>query len=161
MKPALVRRLRQGMLAAAAAAALGAGPGSCTEKDPRKAYVALSPLATVVPASEVRKAAEYYASLRPGAVVLNGEGDGMMPLYSSGTLIVVERLDFDALKEGMTVIYNDRKGRRVCHFLAAYGLQGWVTRGLNEPEYDAEPLTRDNFVGVVTMAFTPQSPPAP
>jgi hypothetical protein len=140
---------------AAAFAALGAGPGGCGDQGPGKAYVALSPVATMVSPSEVRTAAEYCARLRPGAFVLVGDGNGMMPLYPSGSALVVEPKPFSELKEGMTVALMNRQGQRMCHFLIAYGVNGWVTRGLNEKQDDEDPLTAANYVGVVIMAFSP------
>jgi hypothetical protein len=59
----------------------------------------MSLVAVVVPLDRLRQAADYYANLRPNSVVLSGDGTGMVPLYASGTLLVVEPQDFKSLPE--------------------------------------------------------------
>jgi hypothetical protein len=135
----------------------GAWPGGCSKDDPRlKSYVALSPVAVVLPADKLWAAANYYAGLRPNAVVLSGDGDGMMPLYSSGTLLVVEPIPFARLQEGMSAIYRDADGKLVAHYLVSLLADGWTTRGLNQPEDDVNPMTPANYMGVIVMAFSPE-----
>ena len=135
-------------------AALDVWPSGC-----QKSYVALSPVAVVVPADQVWSAAQYYAKLRPNAIAVKGEGDGMLQLYSTGTVLVVEGSEYSTLKEGMTVMYRDDRGMRVIHFLLKRTPDGWATMGLNQGyEPDAKPMTRANFLGVVIMAFTPAKP---
>jgi hypothetical protein len=141
-------------------AAVDVWPSGC-----QKSYVSLSPAAVVVPAGQVWSAAQYYAKLRPNAVAIHGEGSGMLPLYSSGTALVVEGADYSTLKEGMTVMFRDERGIRLVHFLLKRTPEGWATLGLNEgSQEDSSPMTRSNYLGVVIMAFTPALPapgPAP
>jgi hypothetical protein len=135
-------------------AALDVWPSGC-----QKSYISLSPAAVVVPADQVWSAAQYYAKLRPNAIVVAGEGDGMTPLYSAGTVLVVEGVEYSTLKEGMTVMFRDERGIRVTHLLLKRTPDGWSTLGLNQGfEPDAHPMTRSNFLGVVIMAFTPAKP---
>ncbi len=139
--------------------ALGAGgPSGCHKDD--KAYVALSPLAVVVPRDQLWHAAEFYASLRPNAQVMSGDGVGMVPLYAPGTLIVVEPADYKALKEGMTVVFTEPDGKRAARYLVRLDPDGWTTRGFNPPTEDPSPVTPANYIGTVTMAFAPEQKPA-
>jgi hypothetical protein len=132
-----------------------AWPSGC-----QKEYVALSPAAVVVPAGKAFAAAQYYASLRPNAMAVTGVGDGMMPLYSSGTVLVIDGVDYSTLHQGMTVMFRNHDGFRVTHFLVKLTPDGWVTFGLNQRDFDPTPVTRQNYLGVVVMAFKPESPPA-
>ena len=132
-----------------------AWPSAC-----QKPYAALSPVAVLVPADKALSAAQYYASLRPNAVAVTGTGDGMMPLYSSGTVLVVDGVDYSTLRQGMTVMFRNQQGFRVTHFLVKFTPNGWVTFGLNQRDFDSTPVTRQNYLGVVVMAFTPEAAPA-
>ncbi len=132
----------------------GGWPDSCSN-DNQKAYVALSPLAVVVPREKLWQAAEYYSRLRPGSAVLSGEGEDMMPLYAPGTLLVVEPILYDDLKEGMTAILRDQAGMRAARFLVEKTPKGWTTRRLAAKEPDEQPMAPENYIGVVVMAFTP------
>jgi len=137
----------------------GGWPDGCSKDDPRvKSYIALSPVAVVLPKEKLRQAAEYYARLRPNAVVLKGDGEGMMPLYAPGTLLVMEPISYDDLKEGMTAVYREPDGTRVAHYLVVLMPDGWTTRGLNEKSDNLNPMTRDNYIGVIVMAFAPETP---
>ena len=126
-------------------------PEGCTN-----GYVALSPVAVLLPPDQVRPAAQYYANLRPGAFVLTGEGNGMMPLYAAGTVIVIEPVPFDTLRAGMTVLFHSQYDGRVAHYLVRQAPGGWITVGVNQSRNDDKPMTSDNYIGQVVMAFTPQ-----
>lgn len=132
-------------------AAIDIWPSGC-----RSSFVALSPVAVVVPADRVWSAAQYYASLRPNAIVVKGDGDGMQPLYASGTVLVVEADDYRTLREGMSVMFRDPRGIRLVHFLLRRKQDGWATLGLNQGDQeDSGTLNRDNYLGTVIMAFSP------
>jgi hypothetical protein len=134
---------------------LDVGPSGC-----QKSFVAISPVAMVLPADKVFPAAQYYASLRPNAIVVKGEGSGMQPLYRSGTVLVVEAEPYGALREGMSVMFNGEDQTRVVHYLLRRNPEGWTTLGLNQGDIeDDRPMTDKNYIGVVTMAFTPEAPP--
>lgn len=125
----------------------------------KKSYVAMSPVAMVLPAAKVWSAAQYYASLRPKAFAVRGEGTGMEPLYRSGTVVVVEEQPYGMLREGMSVMFNDHDNTRVVHYLLKRNPTGWTTLGLNQDDLEDDfPMTEKNYIGVVTMAFTPEAP---
>ena len=120
--------------------------------------MALSPVAVVVPADRVWSAAQYYASLRPHTVAVRGEGIGMLPLYAPSTVLIVESLPYSSLQEGMTAMFRQPDGLRVVHYLVRNGPKGWITLGLNQNDFDREPMTPENYLGVVIMAFSPEKP---
>jgi len=121
-------------------------------------FSALSPVPITLPAGQAGIAAAHYASLRPGAFVVKGLGKGMMPLYAPDTILVVEPVPYRTLREGMTVLYQNRYGRYV-HYLEREGPGGWVTLGVNQSREDPKPMAREDFLGRVVMAFGP--PPVP
>jgi hypothetical protein len=129
----------------------------------KKSFVALSPVAVLVQPDRVWSAAQYYASLRPNTTVVKGDGKGMLPLYAPGTVLVVEGANYNTLREGMSVMFrdDDQDGIRVVHFLLRRTPAGWATLGLNQGnQEDNEPLTEKNYLGVVIMAFSPETQPA-
>lgn len=131
----------------------GVVPAGCADH-----YSALSPVPVALPADQARIEAAHYASLRPGAFVVKGLGNGMMPLYAPDTILVVEPVAYRTLREGMTVLYQNRYGRYV-HYLEREGAGGWVTLGVNQSHEDDKPMARENYIGRVIMAFAP--PPVP
>ncbi len=138
----------------------GGWPSGCSREDPaQRVYVALSPLAVVLPRDKILAAAEYYASLRPNALVMRGDDVGMMPLYLPGTLLVVEPIPYATLKEGMTAVFRRADGLRVAHYLVRLQADGWTTRGLNVQKPDVDPMTAANYLGVIVMAFAPAGTP--
>ncbi len=161
---AAARRRRQvvlvGLILTLGAFFGGGQRGGCSRDDSRaQVYIALSPVAVVLPVDKVRSAAEYYARLRPNSAVLDGYGAGMMPLYAPGTLVVVERIPYDQLKEGMTAVFIDGHGQRAAHFLVRLQIDGWTTRGLNQGREDPNPMIAQNYLGVIVMAFSPEGEP--
>lgn len=79
----------------------------------------------------------------------------MEPLYTSGTLLVIEPVPYASLQRGATVLYRNKAGLPVTHLLVARARDGWRATGLNNRRADAEPVNVDNFIGVVTAAVTP------
>jgi hypothetical protein len=51
------------------------------------------------------KRGRAIAKTVPNSDIYVGHGDSMMPLYASGTVIVVQRVGLAHLREGMTVIF--------------------------------------------------------
>ena len=119
-------------------------------------YVALSPMAILVPKTKVASAADTMASLRPNTQVLYCEGSAMSPRYKDGTALVVENVSFDSLEQGMTSVSHDASGLIVVRYLAKKTAEGWMTIDLSA---DGEPpvlLQASRYVGVVIMAFSPE-----
>lgn len=119
-------------------------------------YVASSPLAQHGTLAEVRRQARAIALSLPGAFIVRGFGNSMLPLYPSGTYLVVQPQDYATLARGMTVVFRDHN-RSITHVLVARTGDGWRTTGLNNRQADYVPVNAGNILGVVVAAFTPVS----
>ena len=117
-------------------------------------YVAATPRARLETAAEAALEAHQLARALPGAVVLRGVGDSMLPLYRSGTLLVVQHQPYDRLARGMTVVFH-ASDRSIAHVLVARTADGWRTTGLHNRRPDYLQVNDANIVGVVVAAFTP------
>lgn len=116
-------------------------------------YVA-SPAAEFASHSLARYKAYQLASTLQGAYVVRGRGRSMLPLYQSGTFLVVQPRPFEELTRGMSVVFHSRD-RYVTHILVAKTKDGWRTTGLNNRRHDYVPVNEANIRGVVVAAFTP------
>jgi hypothetical protein len=101
--------------------------------------------------------AEKIVAAVPGTRFFVGHGDSMLPLYPSGTIVVLQRLSWERLAAGMIVVYGvdpENPYHLVCHVLAEKAdSQSWVVQGLNNREPDFMRVTRDNYVGTVIAAL--------
>ena len=93
--------------------------------------------------------AELLSSQSPGRSAAVGSGESMAPVYGDSTLLVIAPVAFADLEPGMTVAYQNRRGRRVVHQLLERTSAGWRVGGLNNGASDRERVTRDNLLGVV------------
>ena len=123
----------------------------------RGLYVAASPTPRYLPSSMAWNAAREAAAQLGNAAILAGSGKSMEPLYTSGTLMVVQRSGFHELARGQTVIYRNRTNQTVAHVLIAKCGDGWRVAGLNNPRHDGEGVNERNFLGLVVAAITPVS----
>ena len=113
-----------------------------------------SPAPILCDAEEARVQSCAVAAKTPGAFVLRGRGNSMLPLYRSGTLLVVKPVAFENLSRGMSVVFQ-HEGRTITHVLVARTGNGWRTTGLNNRRQDYIPVDARNIRGVVIAAFTP------
>jgi len=98
--------------------------------------------------------AEALAALDPSRLTVIGSGESMKPVYGENTVLVLQRVSFDALAEGMNVAYRQESGRMVLHRLVAKeGPRSWRARGLNNEIEDRERVTPENLLGIVYAAF--------
>lgn len=95
-------------------------------------YVAGSPPPVLCTPDEARQQSRTLAAMTPGAFVLRGRGNSMLPLYRSGTLLVVQPVAFENLSRGMSVVFSTRRPR---HHTCARGQDGeWLAHnGLKQP----------------------------
>ena len=117
-------------------------------------YVAGSPPPTLCTADEARHQSRALAAMTPGAFVMRGRGNSMLPLYRSGTLLVIQPVAFEKLSRGMSVVFQ-HEGRVITHVLVAKTGNGWRTTGLNNRRQDYIAVSDRNIRGVVIAAFTP------
>lgn len=136
--------------------ALSASAAISTKTTPwvRGVYVAESPSASPVSADIAISVARTRAR-EVGGVAVPATGNSMLPLYRTGTIMVIAPADYEDLKRGQTVVYQNRKGRTVAHILVAKCRTGWRVTGLNNRRHDGEGVNADNLRGVVVDAFQP------
>ena len=113
-------------------------------------------MAVLVAKSKVSPAAEAMAGLRPNTAVFYCDGSAMSPRYKDGTALVVEKVPFSLLQEGMTSVFHDASGVIVVRFLSKQTPDGWQTIELSAESEDTMLLTPGRYVGVVIMAFSPE-----
>lgn len=111
-----------------------------------------------VPATDVGRLqawsdAERVAAKSGDRVTVIGGGDSMRPIYGEGTVLVLNKIDYERLQPGMQVGYVNEAGRRVVHVLVERDARGWVVQGLNNEAIDKERVTRYNLIGVVYASF--------
>lgn len=111
-----------------------------------------------VPHNETLSAAVNLKNAEDGRTAAVGSGESMAPLYGNNTMIVTHPVPFADLKAGMIVAYRGRDGRRIVHKLAYHNKakDEWVAVGINNPSYDPDPVTPDNYIGVVYGVFNSQ-----
>jgi hypothetical protein len=134
---------------------LSAALSRAADSKPGDLFFGNSPLPVAVARPEAWRYAEQMAAQHDGAFVVRGDGASMAPLYPSGTVLVIERVSFDQLKRGATVIYRNKDGRPIAHLLVAPSRHGWRTAGLGNQHFDEESVSPENLLGIVTSAYTP------
>lgn len=78
-----------------------------------------------------------------------GGGDSMAPIFGDNTVLVIAPIAFEDLEKDMMVAYRNTQGHRVVHRLAMKRGQVWMAIGINNRDFDPEPVTRANLLGVV------------
>ncbi len=129
--------------------------GCATDKSSTPVYAADSQPA---PTSDVTKLqawrdAEALAALDPDRLTVIGTGASMRPVYGDNTVLVLQKLPYDDLVEGMTVAYRNKAGHVVVHNLVQREESGWRVAGLNNNGEDRGVVTRYNLIGVVYASF--------
>ena len=69
------------------------------------AIIQQTPAPRLVAEGEQLRTAEKIAAQLPAAHALLGVGTSMEPLYASNTAVVVQTINYENLKKGMTVVY--------------------------------------------------------
>lgn len=117
------------------------------------AIIQHTPAPRLVAEGHQLQTAEKIAAEIPGAQALWGIGRSMEPLYATNTAVVVEEINYDNIKKGMTVVYIKRNGHRVAHSVVGETRGGFLVQGVNNDDEDVELVTEKNFIGVITQAF--------
>lgn len=121
----------------------------------RGIFTGKSPRVIALAETEAWQRASTMAERAPNSFVLVGSGRSMQPLYTPGTILVLQQFPFELLERGMTVLYRNQASKVVAHVLVARARDGWRTAGLNNSQHDMEPVSAANLVGVVIGAFQP------
>ena len=117
------------------------------------AIINRTPAPRLVEEGRQLKAAEAAAAALPDAQAFWGIGRSMEPLYATNTAIVIQQIDYEHIKKGMTVVYLKSTGVRVCHSVVGETTGGYLVQGVNNDVEDAELVTPDNFMGVIVEAY--------
>jgi hypothetical protein len=134
---------------------LSSSPSRAADYKPGHLFSGNSPHPIAVARQEAWRYAEQIAARHNGSFVVRGDGLSMAPLYPSGTVLVIERVSYDQLKRGATVIYRNKEGQPIAHLLVAQSRNGWRTAGLGNEDIDDEFVGPENLLGIVTSAYTP------
>lgn len=126
----------------------------------RGVFTGKSPRAVTLAETDAWQRASTVAEHTPDSFVLVGSGRSMQPLYSPGTILVLQQFPYELLERGQTVLYRNRARKIVAHVLVAKARDGWRVAGLNNRDHDMEPVSAANLVGVVIAAFQPLPVPA-
>ena len=136
------------------------GVVACTSVPPEPK---LSPPLAIVGDSAWAEA-ELIGAKVPRSTLMVGHGSSMLPLYASGTVLVIQPLQWEHLRTGMTVVYykpDTMPLMLVAHVLKDRDGAAWVTQGLSRAEPDLTEVTPENYIGVVVAAcHRPDSAPA-
>jgi hypothetical protein len=128
------------------------GPSGC--KAPEMQTHMSPPLAVIT--GNPWQEATLVSKRVPRSIVLIGHGKSMEPLYPEGTVLVLQRLNWDNLRAGMTAVYNkdpDNPYHMVAHLLLKKDLGEWRTQGFNNAKPDETWVTEKNYIGTVVAAF--------
>jgi signal peptidase I len=93
--------------------------------------------------------AHRLAARSPELQVLRVEGRSMLPFFGEGSVVVIKKIDVDALRPGMVVVYQNRFGDTVAHRVIDRATDGWVTQGYNNKQADTTRVCAENLLGVV------------
>jgi hypothetical protein len=121
----------------------------------RGVFTGKSPRVVALAETEAWQRASVMAERTPNSFVLVGSGRSMQPLYTPGTILVLQQFPFESLERGQTVLYRNSARKVVAHVLVAKARDGWRVAGLNNRGHDMEPVNSGNLVGVVVGAFQP------
>ena len=126
----------------------------CVTEGGDRGKVSAPPPSVAVSKSQAWRDAEALAALDPSRLTVIGSGESMKPVYGENTVLVLQKVAFDALSEGMNVAYRNESGRVVLHrLLTREGVRSWRVRGLNNQAEDQERVTPENLLGIVYAAF--------
>lgn len=104
---------------------------------------------TDVPLAKAINDAQKVAALKTRWEVMLADGDSMSPHYGECSVLVVDKLPYRQLREGMVAIYRDSKGDLVGHLVLKKETDGWVMQGANNDNPDSDLMTKDNYVGIL------------
>ena len=110
------------------------------------------PLSTV-DINSARGAAQMIRRGYFGAMIGQGAGESMTPLYGDNSFFVLRAVDFDSLERGTIIAYRNQHGQIIIHQLIRKRGQKWMAQGLNNNFMDNEWVTDDKFIGVVYAVF--------
>jgi signal peptidase I len=93
------------------------------------------------------------AADKPQLAILRSVGTSMLPAIKDGeTIVAIMGYPFSRLKAGNVVIYRSKLfNETIEHRLVDNRGGGWVVKGDNNPNYDPEWVTLENYKGMVML----------
>lgn len=83
--------------------------------------------------------------------------NSMIPAMDSNTVLIVEEVQYEDLREGDVVIYNHPTVLSVVHALFEKQASGnWFAKGYNNNRIDSGVVTRENFCSRVVLCLHAQ-----
>ncbi len=116
---------------------------------------------TNVPYAQALKDAQFIASQNPDWDVARCQGYSMSPFFTERSVLLVKKLPFEKLREGMVAVYTDHEGDLVAHKVVDRGEHGWRCQAFQNDIDDPTPVTRENFRGIAFAVLNAQSGPEP
>jgi len=96
---------------------------------------------------------------RPGSILARSSGISMEPVYSDGTLFLIQPTAWGDLKVGDIIAYRNPAGQIIVHRLIhSYG-DHWLAQGDNNNAPDQQMVTPQDLVGVVETSILPPHGP--
>ena len=135
------------------AACLGPKPPATTYTPP-----------SAVVAGDPWPAARKLAATVPNSILTVGHGDNMLPFYPEGTVLVLQTLQWEHLREGMTVIYMREAGNHdslAGNILTENHGGYWEAVGAQGGFPDPVNVTPANYIGTIVAAFRTPNPSDP
>lgn len=93
--------------------------------------------------------AEAITAMNPDWIIMQSRGGSMEPFIQDGDLIIVQSSGYEAVGEGMMVVFIDHEGDQVVHSIREKTPDGFIIGGINNPQADPGRVDANNFVGVV------------
>ena len=130
------------------------GVEGCASGGSLPSPVVVPPPSVAVAKNQAWRDAEALAALDPTRLTVIGSGESMKPVYGENTVLVLQKVPFESLTEGMNVAYRNEAGRLVLHrLIVRESSRSWRVRGLNNEDEDRERVTPANLLGIVYAAF--------
>ena len=118
----------------------------------------MSPVAITIADIHPWKKAQQIAMQVPDSDVMVGHGDAMLPIYQDGTVLVLQKLELDHLRRGMTIVFHG--GREVAYDYRVKVLVkktkdgSWELAGSTDNSgHYIEQLNEENYIGTVVAAL--------
>lgn len=83
-----------------------------------------------------------------GVYPIIGQGTSMLPLYHAGQVLLVSPESYSALRIGQDVVYV-HNGHLVYHRIIGRCWRGFIVKGINNPKWDEDYVTPENYKGIV------------
>jgi signal peptidase I len=105
--------------------------------------------------------AKMVAANVHGQVYVVAPTGSMRPTLDEGSIVTIEKVNWDKLQTGDIVIYRSTSGSAVIHRLYERHDQGWFVLGDNNVSIDRETVTSNNLLGRVCAIIYTAATPSP